>query len=370
MKVVCDENLILDLSIIPDQVELMRVSGREITKELLADAEALLVRSVTSVNRQLLEGSAVRFVGTATSGTNHIDHDYLDEQGIKWSAVPGSNADAVVDYCLACIAHWSICNNRDVSGLSVGVIGAGQVGSRLTQRLSSIGCEVVVCDPPLRERDESRYDFVDLTRISQCDIVSIHVPYTKSGKHPTEQMIGARFFQSLSEQSLFINSCRGEVVDEIALKEEIAHRDLCVAIDVWQGEPDVDRMLAKSAFIASPHIAGYSALAKKTAGSMITNDLCKHVLGIEASAGSDMQIEITESLIPDSSVWHTVLNAFDLPALSASFKESVIQGKVSKEFDAYRVKLAARKEFREMKVEPSGLSDEEIRTYRVLGFKA
>jgi len=373
LKVVCDENLNLDLSIIPDQVELVRVNGREITNESLAGAEALLVRSVTSVNRKLLEGSAIRFVGTATSGTNHIDHAYLEEQGIQWSAAPGSNADAVVDYCLACIAYWSICNNKDVSELSVGVVGAGQVGSRLIQRLSAIGCEVVVCDPPLRERDESSYDFADLARISQCDIVSVHVPYTKSGKHPTEQMIGAKFFQSLSGQSLFINSCRGEVVDETALKEEIAHSNLCVAIDVWQGEPDVDRMLAENVFVASPHIAGYSVLAKKTAGSMITSDLCNYVLGVlgkEVSAASDIQIEVTESLIPDSSVWHTVLKAFDLPTLSESFKDSVTQGQVSKEFDAYRVKLAARKEFREMKVESRELSDKEIRMYRALGFQA
>ncbi len=370
MKVVCDENLNLDLSKISDKVALVRVNGREITNALLTDADALLVRSVTPVNRQLLEGSGVRFVGTATSGTDHIDHAYLDKQGIEWSAAPGSNADAVVDYCFACIAHWSIRNSKDVGGLSVGVVGAGQVGSRLIQRLSGIGCEVVVCDPLLRESDENRYDFVDLAHISQCDIVSIHVPCTQSGKHPTAQMIDTRFFQSLLDDCLFINSCRGEVIDETALKEEIVRRNLSAAIDVWQREPDIDSELAKNVFIASPHIAGYSALAKKTAGSMIISDLHNYILG-EGSwiDPQTTEVEATELLSPNESIWHTTLKAFDVSTLSDSFKESVNQGSAGKEFDSYRVRLAARKEFREMRVESNGLSDEGIRMYQSLGFR-
>lgn len=376
MKIVCDENLHLDSVKFPAGTTVLKVNGREITQHQLNDADALLVRSVTPVDRALLDGTAIRFVGTATSGTDHLDKDYLDSQGIRWCSAPGSNADAVADYCIASIGYWLHKNSFEsskLSELSVGIVGAGQVGSRLARRLSSAGCQVLLCDPPLAAEtgEVVGQQFVDLVRIQECDIVSLHVPFIQSGAYPTASLIGSDFLQPLDGRRLLINSCRGEVLDESALLAAIkTNPELSVVIDVWRGEPDVNAILVDAALIATPHIAGYSQLAKRSAAHMVAQDLFDFFA--LNSSGANIQNETgldAEGLELNDSIWDTVLQAFDIAALSANFKDCVAHGMSVEAFDVMRKNLSARREFRELEISQTDLEGENRALLSALGFR-
>lgn len=262
MKIVADENMPLVKELFGPFAEVQLIAGRKITSEHLVDADMLLVRSVTQVNQSLLQDSKVKFVGSATIGTDHIDRQYLEHNGIQFSYAPGCNAQAVAEYVLSAIAYWAQQQQKDLTQCRVGIIGAGNVGSKVAQVLELLGIEYLLNDPPLADQGDSR-PFVSLEAIQQCDVVTCHVPLTKNGKHPTCHLIHKTFLSGMEEGGLLINTSRGAVLDnKAALQSRKAGHNPDFILDVWENEPDVNLELMDETLIATPHIAGYSQEGK------------------------------------------------------------------------------------------------------------
>lgn len=272
MLIVADENIPLVDAFFGDMGEIRRVSGRTMTAEDVREADVLLVRSVTRVNSTLLTGSRVKFVGTATIGTDHIDLGWLEEKGICFSAAPGCNANSVAEYVLAVLSLYAErCELGDWSQLSVGIVGVGNVGRGLAKKLRRLGFSVKLCDPPRAESEPEAADsFVTLDEALACDVISFHTPLTRETSHPTFQMIGEKELAGLSSRQLVINTGRGEVIDGAALRKRLDQDNApLVVLDVWEREPQIDPELMNRVWLATPHIAGYSLEGKVRGTEMI-----------------------------------------------------------------------------------------------------
>lgn len=286
MQILADENIPLIDAFFSAFGEIRQLPGRALERAALADAEVLLVRSVTRVDAELLEGNRVRFVGTCTIGTDHLDLEYLRQRGIAWASAPGCNARGVVDYVLGSLFSLAERQGVDLASRCYGVIGAGQVGGRLVEVLRGLGWRVLVCDPLRQEVEEG--DFVDLpTVLRECDVLSLHTPLTRKGAHPTWHLLGREQLAQLRPGSWLINASRGAVLDNRALREVLAARsDLQAVLDVWEGEPQVDVALAGLCHIATPHIAGYSLDGKLRGTAQVYRAFCEH-LGVPPSVQLD-----------------------------------------------------------------------------------
>ena len=257
--------------------ELRTKPGRAIGPADLAGVDALLIRSVTRVDAGLIAESPLSFVGSATIGVDHVDQPALAARGIAFASAPGCNADAVGDYVLSAIAAWCQQQGRDDwRQLKVGVIGRGHVGGSLQRRLSALGVEVRACDPPLAARGVA--GLVDLEAVLASDVISLHVPLTRSGQWPSAGLIGADELATLAQGQLLINTSRGGVVDESALKQRLDQpRPPAVVIDTWENEPLPDSELVNRVWLATPHIAGYSREGRLRGSWMIATALAKHL---------------------------------------------------------------------------------------------
>jgi erythronate-4-phosphate dehydrogenase len=239
------------------------------TADDVRDADVLLVRSITRVDSDLLSGSKVGFVGSATIGTDHVDLDWLGEHGIAFANAPASNAVSAAEYVVTGLLHVAAKQALNLASATVGIIGCGNVGSRVQDRLQAMGLTCLVCDPPRAEK-EGTSGFVNMAELVGADIITVHVPLVAEGRHRTLELVDQHFLQSLPAECLFINTSRGDVVDEDALKQK--HRlnnGFRSVLDVWNNEPLVDMELAGLADIATPHIAGYSIDGKLRATEML-----------------------------------------------------------------------------------------------------
>jgi len=246
----------------------VRFDGRTLSAEYLQNEHctALFVRSVTNVNAALLQQTNVRFVGTATAGTDHIDFNYLHSSGINVASAAGSNANAVAEYTLFAMLEWARNNQSILKGKRVGIIGFGNVGKRVADYCNRLNMKIVVNDPPLFDIGFPFPDWVEYAEIEQlcskCDIITNHVPLTLAGNYSTLGLLGIRELSHLQSGTLLIHSSRGGVIDEAILLEISENKKLTLVIDVWNNEPLINVQLAKKSIIATPHIAGYSWNAK------------------------------------------------------------------------------------------------------------
>lgn len=287
MRILADENIPLVESFFAEYGEIRRMPGREINRAALEQADVLLVRSVTRVDRELLQDSQVRFVGTCTIGTDHLDLDYFAEAGIAWASAPGCNARGVVDYVLGCLLALAEGEGVELASRRYGVVGAGEVGGRLVEVLRGLGWNVRVCDPPRQAREAG--DFVSLEEIiEECDVISLHTPLTLEGEHATFHLLDQARLLQMRPGSWLINASRGAVVDNAALRGQLAQRqDIQAVLDVWEGEPQVDVELAELCWVATPHIAGYSLDGKLRGTAQIYQAFC-------ASQGLEPKVELAE----------------------------------------------------------------------------
>ncbi|WP_313573864.1 4-phosphoerythronate dehydrogenase PdxB [Pseudescherichia sp.] len=263
MKILVDENMPYARELFSRLGEVKPVAGRPIPVDELADAQALMVRSVTRVNASLLSGTAVKFVGTATAGTDHVDQAWLHEAGIGFSAAPGCNAIAVVEYVFSALLMLAERDGFTLKDRTVGIVGVGNVGSRLQARLEAWGVRTLLCDPPRAERGDAG-DFRPLEAlVREADILTFHTPLFKEGPYKTLHLADNALISALKPGAILINACRGAVVDNAALLTRLeAGQDLSVVLDVWEPEPDLNVELLKRVDIGTPHIAGYTLEGK------------------------------------------------------------------------------------------------------------
>ena len=289
MKVIIDHKIPYikeAISRIADEVVFL--PGNAFTKEEVKDADALIVRTRTVCNRELLEGSQVKFIATATIGYDHIDTEYCRKAGITWTNCPGCNAGSVEQYVHSVLLLLKREKGLDLEKSTIGIVGVGHVGSRVKRMAEGLGMKVLLNDPPRAEQGES--GFVDLETIArECDVITFHTPLSREGKYATFHLVNDEFLLSLKRTPYIINSSRGEVVDTDALLAALAIgkvRD--VVIDTWENEPDINQELLDAAFLATPHIAGYSADGKANATRMSLEALCRF-----------FHIEATFDIIPE-----------------------------------------------------------------------
>ena len=261
--------------------EVIFLPGNAFTKEAVKDADALIVRTRTMCNRELLEGSRVKFIATATIGYDHIDTEYCWEAGITWTNCPGCNAGSVEQYVHSALLQLKHKKGLDLEKSTLGIVGVGHVGSRVKRMAESLGMRVLLNDPPRADKGEQ--GFVNLETIAcECDVITFHTPLNREGKYATYHLANEDFLFSLERTPYLINSSRGEVVDTASLLAALsAGKVKDVVIDTWEHEPNISRELMSVAFLATPHIAGYSADGKANATRMSLEALCQF-FGVEA----------------------------------------------------------------------------------------
>lgn len=328
--------------------------GRAIQAADLAQTDVLLVRSVTHVDESLLAGSPVVFVGTATIGTDHLDIEYLQSQGIHWASAPGCNALAVGDYVLACLALAAHQRRQSLADLSVGIVGCGNVGEGVRQRLTALGLRVLANDPP-REAAGSR-GLSTLDEVLACDAVCLHAPLVTNGPWPSHHLLDAERIRSLRPDQWLISAGRGAVVDNSALRERLQQGDggPWTALDVWEGEPGIDARLAQLVQVATPHIAGYSLEGKLRGTAMVHQALCAH-LGVESREGlgsllppvEPVAVDVEEGGDPFSVLSQTLLAAYNPQSDTASLKATLGMSEADRRaaFDRLRKEYPVRREF-------------------------
>lgn len=280
MKIVADANIPFVEKCLSSVGDVVAMSGRDMTPQAVEDADALLVRSITPVNEQLLADSPVRFVGTATIGFDHVDLDYLDSRNIGFASAPGSNANSAAEYVIAALLDVGQRHGIQLEGKSIGVIGVGNVGGRVAKKCEALGMRVLRNDPPLQRRTGSPI-YVPLRALYECDFITLHTPLTREGIDKTYHLANETFFTALKKGAVLINASRGAVVASAALKAAIAKGRLGpVVLDVWENEPDIDTGLLEMVDLSSPHIAGYSLDGKIGGMIMIYRSLCEY-FGLE-----------------------------------------------------------------------------------------
>lgn len=275
MKIVVDNKIPYireTLAKITDNV--VYLPGNEIDAESVKDADTLITRTRTKCNKQLLEGSNVKFIGTATIGFDHIDTEYCKEAGITWKNCPGCNAGAVEQYVHAVLSLLEKEKGMDLANTCIGIAGVGHVGSRIMRLAGRLGMKVLLNDPP--RKDSGEKGFVDLETLArECDIITFHTPLIKDGKYKTFHLADRHFFESVRKRPVIINTSRGEVIDTEAILDALNKGLISEAvIDVWENEPNINLELLKRVFVGTPHIAGYSADGKLNATTMTLKSLC------------------------------------------------------------------------------------------------
>ena len=275
MLIVADENMPYVVDACKNLGQVRLLPGRSLTAQAVRDADVLLVRSVTPVNAALLEGSRVRFVGSATIGTDHVDLDYLQEAGIGFSAAPGCNANSVSEYITAALLLLAQRHHWTLAGMSIGIVGVGNVGSQVVKKAAALGMRTVLNDPP-RQRATGDLKYRPLDDVLPCDVVTLHVPLQRGGSDPTYHIVDKEVLAKMKPGAILLNSSRGAVVDNTALRAALESGHLTDAVlDVWEGEPKLDMGLVKRVGIGTPHIAGYSMDGKANGTNAVYRAACK-----------------------------------------------------------------------------------------------
>jgi len=370
MKIVADENIPFVSEAFASLGDVIVKKGREIAPPDVSTADALLVRSVTKVGARLLEGSRVRFVGTATSGTDHVDKGYLASKGIAFFDAAGSNAVSVAEYVVAALLEYAFTTGCELKGKTLGIIGVGHVGTKVASMAEALGMETLLNDPP--RQDQTGFNiFRPLEEIMQCDVITLHVPLVTGGRWPTTRLAGESFFSGLRDGAFIINTSRGEVLDEVFLKKAIVSGKAGFScLDVWADEPGISLDTLKMVSIGTPHIAGYSYDAKVRGTEVIYKALCGF-LGREASwsakeaIGSRGEKVIGLSEFPDQKaegiLRSAVRHAYDIMADDRALRSG-------RDFDSLRRDYPLRREFSAHRVE-AGKRRKEAETLFHLGFK-
>jgi len=319
MKIVADENIAFVAECCSSIGEIITIPGREITPEVISDADILLVRTITPVNENLLADSSVRFVATVTIGFEHVKIDYLKSRNIGFSSAPGSNANSAAEYVIAALLEIGQKHNITLEDKSIGIIGVGNVGSRVAKKCAALGMKIYLNDPPL-ERQTKDKKYLPIENLYNCDFITLHTPLTFEGIDKTFQLADEKFFKSLKPGCVFINDSRGSVADNSALKQAIKTDKIKAAVlDVWENEPNIDTELLQMVDIGTPHIAGYSLDGKIAGMIMIYKAACEYF-------GLESKYDI-EDFLPEPAVSQIKINP------SSGSEQKILSDAVRKIYD-------------------------------------
>ena len=376
MKIVVDENIPLGKEAFSHLGEVILSPGRKIVWETVQEADLLVVRSITRVNRELLEGTPVRFVGTATIGTDHIDLPYLKESGITFADAAGCNANSVGEYTTAALLDLEAALGVSFVEKTMGIVGVGNVGKNVAEKARTLGMKVLLNDPPRAER-EGPGGFVSLNEVlSESDVVTAHTPLEKGGKHPTYHLLGENELRAMKPGALLFNTSRGPVVDNKALLETLRSGHLSGALlDVWENEPTPDPALMAKVNIATPHIAGYSFDGKTTGTRMMYEAVCRF-LDVEMVPAAELfNIPVDNPNLDLVSTGREALReavfwAYPIQEDDRRMRDLIDlpEEERGERFDRLRKEYPVRREFHRYKVSGKHLTDEDCQTLKSLGF--
>lgn len=355
IRIIADDNIPFLKGILEPFSSISYLPGREITNQVVKGADALLIRTRTICNEELLRDTSVKFIGTATIGYDHIDTGYCDKKGINWVSAPGCNSFSVQQYIASALLRIAAENNFSLKDKTIGIVGVGNVGTKVEKFARTMGMNVLLNDPP-RARQEKDIRFSDLlTLLKESDIVTLHVPLSFNGEDRTFHLFSDEMFQLMKKESWFINTSRGEVVDTEALKGTIGNERIGGAVlDVWENEPELDIPLMHMAYLATPHIAGYSTDGKVNGTVAVVRKLSSY-FGLPLTDWSPEQIPLPRFQTIDMDcngkgneeiIRRSVLHTYNIVEddVKLRFDPSLFEKlrgtyPVRREFPAYTVKL-------------------------------
>lgn len=365
MKIIADEDIPFLKHYFDKQVDLVLKPGRSLTRDDLKDAQVLIVRSVKKIDKALLHGTSVKFVGSVSTGTDHLDCHWLDQAGISWCAAEGCNAIPVVEYVVSTIAALQKMMILPEKKCRAGVIGVGRIGRLVVDKLKLLGFDVVQCDP-FRALQEENFHSTALSDFSNLDFIAIHVPLTFEGSYPTHHMIDKAFLQRQKKNCVLLNASRGSVVDFSDLKEYGELLYWC--LDVWEHEPYIDFGVLQRAVIATPHIAGYSMLSKYRGIDMIYRAARALAMMPEKEVPV---IEFPKQKISFGNQrvdWRdVVLKIFDPMAVTSKMQDSLVENGSEQTFDHLRKQFGDRCEFSEAELSDLHVNEEDRGLLLALG---
>lgn len=346
MLIIADKNIPYLKGIAEQFGDVKYLAANEFTKQSIKDADTLIVRTVTNFGKEILEGSKVKLICSATIGYDHIDTKYCEENGIVWKNAPGCNSGSVMQYIVSSLIILSQKQGFSLQSKTIGIVGVGNVGKKVAKACKLLGMRVLLNDPP-RHEIEGSDEFVDLDTIKkEADIITFHTPLIKDGKYSTYHLGDEVFFRSLIKNPIIINSARGGIIDTQAIKQAISTNKVsATVIDCWEREPDVDRELLRMVNIATPHIAGYSADGKANATRMALENIADF-WGLPKHPIANIKVpNVTDSIINgnlsvDEIILKTYNPLFDYELFINSPESfSTLRGNypLRREFNAYSV---------------------------------
>ncbi len=372
MKIIIDDKIPYIRGAFEGVAEVVYLSGAKTTAEIAKDADAIVTRTRTICNEALLKDSSVKFIATATIGYDHIDTEYCDSAGIKWTNAPGCNSKSVEQYIASTLMALADENKLQLADMSIGVVGVGNVGSKVAKLCEILGMKVLLNDPP-RERAEGHEQFVSLkTIMEEADIITLHVPLNLKGEDATYHLGNAQFFSKLKRRPILINSCRGEVVDTKAVKNALDKVQLSGFVcDCWENEPNIDLELLEMTDFATPHIAGYSKDGKAKGSEMSVHAISEFFdLGLNNWQPSGVEspvnpiIEIDGSGLSEQEILSkAILHTYDIREDDQDFRTD------PEDFEQLRGDYPTRREFPAYTVKTRNVARKTIDKLILLGFK-
>lgn len=375
MKILADENIPQAKEAFSKFGEIILSHGREITNELLKDIDILIVRSITTVNENLLNNAPVKFVGTATIGTDHIDKEYLTSKKIFFADAAGCNSFSVAEYVITGIAKIFSETNKSFAGKKIGIIGYGNIGTKVSKFAKALGFETVINDPPL-ERQKVNENFRSLEEALKCDVVTFHVPLNKTGIDKTYHLLNEENIHLIKSGSLLINTSRGPVVKNDVIKKRLKEQnDINVILDVWENEPKIDLELLDLVDIGTAHIAGYSLEGKLNGTFYVYKKLCQF-LGKNPDWTpyypeiKEKVIEVDSSKKIEEIIFSVCSKIYDIENDSKQLKKLVDNNHSNpdKYFDQLRKNYMIRREFNNYTIKTDGMSQKTKEILKELRF--
>lgn len=372
MKIIIDNKIPYIKGALEPFAEVIYLPGSKTTPEVVKNADAIITRTRTICNEKLLAGSKVKFIATATIGFDHIDTEYCRKAGIAWTNAPGCNAKSVEQYIASALFSWSLSRRQRLAGKTIGIVGVGNVGKNVVRFCEIVGMRVLLNDPP-RERTEGSSNFVSLGTIQdQADIITFHVPLSFTGRDATFHMVDEDFLSGVAKKPVLINSCRGEVFDTKAVTSALRNGKIADAIvDCWENEPLIDVELLDTAFLATPHIAGYSKDGKANGTAMSVQAVSRFFnLGIdnwqpaEVELPPSTEIEIDGAQRSDEALLaEAVLSTYNIETDDETLRNNPAN------FELLRGDYPVRREFPVYTVHARNANSNVVEKLRNIGFK-